>query len=325
MTYMRRVFSSEDLEGQTDILVSNSPSFISIASNSFTSDDDALPSSPTRRLSDEARKHTEDLEKRAKSRQMNGSQEVWNAITMLAPPACGLFFISSGLWVTEDAILQAKEMLLGEAEDLLTFLHHFEGEGRCIDSPYFSRIHAMPPLATISIVMGYLFHAPCSICYHLLCAFKLPPGKMRLDHWSRRLDQSMIYIMSVCTSYGTSGSRQYALASMLFSIDSIYRLYQPIHRPRSILLRMILAFSMPVLPAIVYGYYEEAMQFIIIFALSGWIFAAYPFGGYSHSIFHLIAALSNPIQLTLSTKLLTSEEAIQTAAICAVVAQALES
>jgi len=320
---MIRVHTVEDLNGKDDALASSS-SFLSIPNTSFALDeDDTLSLLSPGQVIDETNKHTIEAEKRAKSRQMNGTQEVWNAITMLATPACGLFFISSGLWVKEDFILQAKESLLGETEDLLTFVPYFEGEGRCINSPYFSKMYAMPPLATISIVLGYLFHAPCSIYYHLLCAFKLPPGKKRLDHWSRRLDQSMIYVMSVCTCYGTSGSPQYALASILLSIDSIYRLHQPTHRPNNILLRMILAFSMPILPVIVYGYYEEAIQFIIIYALSGWIFAAYPFGGYSHSIFHLVAALSNPIQLTLSTKLLTSQEAIQTAAICAVMAQAI--
>mmetsp|Transcript_13418 Transcript_13418/g.20152 ORF Transcript_13418/g.20152 Transcript_13418/m.20152 type:complete len:329 (-) Transcript_13418:39-1025(-) len=328
---MRRIRTVEELRKE-DALASSPYSASTI---SFTLSDDGvvemtkplvLVSSPGREHIDEVRKCAEEeLEKRARSRQMSGTQEVWNAITMLVTPAFGLFFALSGMWVTEDTILQAKEHLLGGTDDFSILEPLFEGEGRCIYSTYFPNLYAMPPLTTMSIVVGYLIHSPCSIYYHLLCAFKLPPGKERLDHWSRKLDQAMIYVMSFFTCYGTSGSSQYAVVSMIFSVDSIYRLFQPVYRPKSILVRMSVAFLMPVLPAILYGYHEQAKQFFIIFAVSGWMFASYPLGGYSHGIFHLIAALSNPLQLGLSTMLSTSEEAIQIAASCAVMKEILGS
>ena len=328
---MRRVDTVEELRRE-DALASSSLSACTVSvSFSTLSDGDVemtkpLVSLPGREKIDEAKKCAEELlEKRARSRQMSGAQEVWNAITMLVTPAIGLYFIFSGMWVTQDRILQAKEHLLGGTDEFSILEPLFEGVGRCINSTYFPNLYAMPPLATISIVVGYLMHSPCSVYYHLLCAFKLPPGKERLNHWSRKLDQAMIYAMSYFTCYGTSGSLKFAVVSMIFSIDSIYRLFQPVYRPKSILVRMIVAFLLPVLPAIVYGYHEQTRQYFIIFAISGWMFTSYPLGGFSHGVFHLIAALSNPIQLGLSTMLSTSEEAIQIAANCAAMKELLGS
>jgi hypothetical protein len=324
---MIRIHTVEELRKE-DVLASSLSSECTARVSFTLSDGDVgmtkpLVSSPGRQQIDEARRCAEELlEKRARSRQMSGAQEVWNAITMLVTPAIGLYFIFSGMWVSEDTILQAKEHLLGGTDD---FEPLFEGVGRCINSTYFPNLYAMPPLTTISIVVGYLMHSPFSVYYHLLCAFKLPPGKQRLDHWSRKLDQAMIYVMSFFTCYGTSGSFQFAIVSMIFSIDSIYRLFQPVYRPKSILVRMIVAFLLPVLPAIVYGHHEQARQFFIIFSVAGWMFASYPLGGFSHGVFHLIAALSNPIQLGLSTMLSTSEEVIQIAASCAVMKEILGS
>merc|ERR1719223_2040775 len=96
--------------------------------------------------------------------------------------------------------------------------------------PWFPNMHSMPPLATLSVVLGYLIHSPCSIYYHLLCAFKLPPGPKRLDHWSRRLDQAMIHIIGLFITFGQSGNLNYSLVSLVFNVDSFYRLFQPVHR-----------------------------------------------------------------------------------------------
>lgn len=301
------------------------PSLLELSS-SFPSDYDGdvekkkfLAPSFEKRNEDET--YAEEMERRASRRQMSTSQEVWNAITMLVTPLMGLFFILSGMWVGEEDVIRARESLLNDWNN--PFDLRFYGEDRCIRSRVFPRLPAVPPVATLSIVIGYMLHSPCSIYYHLLCAFKIPPGPKRLDHWSRRLDQAMIHVMGTFVSYGTSGSIKYGLISFAFTVDSIYRLFKPIHQPRGILVRMIICFLMPVLPALVYGYFEEVIQFVIIYAVSGWMFTMYPLGGYSHGFFHLIAAISNPIQLVLSTKLLTSQQAIQIAASCVVAAQSL--
>jgi hypothetical protein len=261
------------------------------------------------------------MERIASRRQMSTSQEVWNAITMLVTPLMGLFFVLSGMWVTEEDVLHARESLLNDINNPLDL--NVYREDRCIRSQVFPRLPAMPPVATLSIVLGYVLHSPCSVYYHLLCAFKIPPGPKRLDHWSRRLDQAMIHVMGTFVSYGISGSIKYGLISSAFTVDSIYRLFKPIHQPQSILIRMIICFLMPLFPALIYGYFEEVFQFLLIYAVSGWMFTTYPLGGYSHGFFHLIAALSNPIQLVLSTKLLTSRQAIEIAATCVVAAQSL--
>lgn len=299
------------------------PSLLEISS-SFSSDDSngserrKFVASSFERQSEEA-SYEEEMERRASRRQMNTTQEVWNAITMLVTPLMGLFFILSGMWVTEEDVTHARETLFTGVNDPMDV--HFDGEHRCIRSRFFPHLPAVPPVATLSIVLGYVLHSPCSIYYHLLCAFKIPPGPKRLDHWSRRLDQAMIHVMGTFVSYGTSGSIKYGLVSLAFTLDSIYRLFQPIHQPRGILVRMIIGFLMPVLPALVYGHIEEVLQFLLIYAISGWMFTTYPFGGYSHGFFHLVAAISNPIQLALSTKLLTSQQAIEIAASCVVTAQ----
>mmetsp|Transcript_5523 Transcript_5523/g.10511 ORF Transcript_5523/g.10511 Transcript_5523/m.10511 type:complete len:327 (-) Transcript_5523:4799-5779(-) len=310
--------------------ISDSQPSILALSSSFSSDDDddverkKFLASSSIEIGCEDKSYAEEMGRRASRRQMSTSQEVWNAITMLVTPILGLFFILSGMWVTEEDVIRARESLFHEFSDSNNQIDlYFEGQERCLHSQVFPRLPAVPPVATLSIVLGYVLHSPCSIYYHLLCAFKIPPGPKRLDHWSRRLDQSMIHVMGTLVSYGTSGSIKYGLLSLAFTVDSIYRLFRPIHQPRGILIRMIIGFLMPVLPALVYGHFEEVIQFLIIYALSGWMFTTYPFGGYSHGFFHLIAALSNPIQLVLSTKLLTSQQAIQIAASCVVAAQSL--
>jgi hypothetical protein len=250
--------------------------------------------------------------KKCEERFMTRNQEIWNAITMLFTPLFGLYFIFSGNWITEENLVKVNESLLGNKPDFLVGV-----EDKCISSAYFPNLHALPPWTTISVVIGFMLHSPCSIYFHLMCAFKLHTWQERLNHWSRRLDQAMIHIMGVFIVFGMSGNIRLGVIQLLFSIDSSYRLFQPGFRPRSNQIRILISIILTTLPAIMYEHYEDFTYLIVINLISTWIFVAYPFGGYSHGIFHLVIAMTNPIQLKLSTKVLSSQNAINIGATCA--------
>eukprot|EP01083_Nonionella_stella_P014238 40043_1 len=261
---------------------------------------------------------------------------------MLAPVLYALYFVLMGKWITEKDLEQAKQGLLRiyndiniHADDNQAFFSNnghghghappqyvpqfFEEQKHCFASSLFPHVYAFPPLPTLSMFLGFLFHAPCSIYYHLLCAYKLPSGPKRMTHWSRRLDQAMIHGMSVFHCLGYSGNVDYTLFVLAFSLDSMYRLFQGgVHRPRRILARMILAFILPILPLLSHGRILEFCQLLAIFATGGWLFSTYPFGGWSHGAFHIVLTLSNPITMLATTKLMASQEAIEIGAKCAI-------
>ena len=238
-------------------------------------------------------KFEDELEKKARERQMTCAQEVCNALTMLAPVLYALYFMLMGKWITEEDLEQAKQggiriyndinihadnkAFFSNGHEAQYFPQFFEEQKHCFASSLFPHVYAFPPLPTLSMFLGFLFHAPCSIYYHLLCAFKLPSGPKRMTHWSRRLDQVMIHSMSVFHCLGYSGNVDYTLFVLAFSLDSMYRLFQGgDHRPRRILARMILAFILPILPLLSHGRVLEFCQLIAIFATGGWLFSAYP-------------------------------------------------
>ena len=257
-------------------------------------------------------------------RHMSQNQEIWNALTMIFPVGIGIYYLLSSGFISEDDILRAEES--PRVQNLHTMNTIFGAtstgsvhqEQQCISSPYFPSLHALPPIGTISIALGYMLHSPCSMLYHYLCAYKLDTAPQRMEHWSRRLDQSMIHILGCFINFGISGSIPYCLMTLAFSVDSIVRLFKPGFRPKENQIRMGLTMSFNVMPAVIYGYYDDAAKIALIYAISAWIFAKYPFGGYSHGIFHLVAALATPIQLGMSTRLIASQEAIDIAAKCTV-------
>ena len=62
-----------------------------------------------------------------------------------------------------------------------------------------------------------------------------------------------------------------------------------------------------------------------VFALSGWLFAAYPIGGWSHSVFHLVIALVPPLVMTAAMQLPASHDQMKLAAQCAILQERLAS
>ena len=261
-------------------------------------------------------KFQEELEimsKRALERAMNTNQEVWNAVTMLIAPCYCLYYLLSGHWLTSADIA----IIRIESLDPSYSFNSFNGNIGCIQSSIFPKFHALPPLTVMAIIVGMVLHAPVSITYHLLCAFKIPQGPQRINHWSRRLDQAMIHVISILWSFGSSGNWKYALLSMMFNVDSIYGLYQRPFCPKKIARRFGVAMIMQSLPLFTSGDCFLIAQLLTIFAVSGWLFTRYPFGGYSHGMFHIVIALAPPLVLAASAKLPSGQDQILYAGKCA--------
>lgn len=254
----------------------------------------------------------EELERRALKRSMSSNQELWNAVTMLPAWLYGVYVCLSGEWLTQNDIDQVS---LIQHEWRSTF-----DSSSCIQSSMFPNLYAAPPLTVVAHTLGFFLHSPISIYYHILCAYKLPPGPKRMDHWARRLDQAMIHYISFMVAYSTSANTDYLLVTMAFNIDCMYRLFQKGMRPKRTLYRMICAFLIPVLPFIVRKEFLKVLLLVTIYSISGWLFASYPIGGWSHGAFHLVAWLSNPILIrsSLSLDVEIVRESIDTAAKCAV-------
>ncbi len=234
----------------------------------------------------------EELARRAYKRQMTSNQELWNALTMIPTPTYCLYFCLSGQWLTQNDIDQVVTSNSAIADwGLLSS----GGSSSCIQSSYLPNLHTIPPLTVLAMTIAACLHSPCSMYYHLLCAYKLPPGPKRMDHWARRLDQAMIHFMSFMFAFATSANSDYFLITMAFNIDCMYRLFQKGMRPKQTLYRMIAAFFIPVAPLVFRGEWWIVMKLVIIYGISGWLFSAYPLGGWSHGAFHLVCFLSNPI------------------------------
>lgn len=284
----------------------------------------------------------EDIARRAQKRQMTSTQELWNAISIIPSPLYCLYFCLSGAWLTQSDI---HNSLFGNADDMSMdmnfnvnatqaqieqqqqqYLDEWASSAsstRCIHSSFLPNLHSLPPLTVISATIACGLHAPCSMYYHLLCAYKLPPGPKRMDHWARRLDQAMIHFMSFLYAYTTSANIDYLLATMAFNIDCMYRLFQKEMRPKRTLYRMIVAFCLPVLPIVSRGEFWKAFQLLMIYTTSGWLFSAYPFGGWSHCAFHFVVFFSNPILLQYTSGLDAHvvRDSIDLAARCALIWQ----
>lgn len=252
----------------------------------------------------------EQLAERALKRSMTSNQELWNAITMFPTPLYCIFFCLGGHWLTQSDI----DRVSNASDDWESTFN----SSSCNQSSILPNFYALPPPPIIAMTVACVLHSPCSIFYHLLCAYKLPPGAKRMDHWARRLDQAMIHFMSFMFAYATSGNTDYFLIAMAFNIDCMYRLTQKGMRPKRTLIRMVCAFFIPVLPFFVRGNWVDAFLLLSIYGVSGWFFSAYPVGGWSHGIFHLMIFTSNPILMYASLKLDVDEvrDYVDTAAKC---------
>merc|ERR1712157_196734 len=180
-------------------------------------------------------------------------------------------------------------------------------------------LYALPPLPVVAIFIGIALHAPFSFFYHYNCATFLPPGIARIEHWSRRMDHSMIHVASAFLSYGTSGQRNYFLLNVIYNLDCVYRQFERRVRPKRNKLRIGISILLYTLPVLSRGDFHLFAQLWIIFFISAWFFAKYPIKGWSHSAFHFTISLIPYFLLQEACKLPASQPQIITAARCAII------
>lgn len=244
-----------------------------------------------------------DVEQYMSKREMTPTQERWNALTMIPSPLYCLYFLMAGCWMDTNTLLQ-------EANST-TFAT--TTQAGCLP---FTNMPALPPLPVLAVAFGIIVHAPFSFLYHWTFAHSLPAGASRTNHWSRRLDQSMIHVASASMSYATTGSWAFFLANVLYNVDCIYRQWQPRVHPQRNQTRIalsILAYTSPILIANV----PQFLLFWVIMGVAGWLFVQYPIGGWSHAAFHLVVAFIVPVLFVSAMQLPASYEALKLAAECA--------
>jgi hypothetical protein len=141
-------------------------------------------------------------------RTMTPLQERMNGLTMLAGALYGWYYCFSGMWLW-DNIDQVDPAALESAAANVVI--------QCRTSWLLQDLHVTPPLPMVFITLGLVAHAPVSFIYHWHYCTTLPPGKPRLDHWSRKLDQAFIHVASAFVSYGTSGRWDFFAFSVIFN------------------------------------------------------------------------------------------------------------
>jgi len=250
----------------------------------------------------------EQVKKAQKRAVMNAKQEVMNALTMLPPVIYCLFYLFTCAWLTPSDIEATKK----------SFINGNTQVNGCypLGSSLFSKLYSWPPDTVLSICIGSLICSACSFNYHLMCAFVLPPGISRIYHWSRRLDQSMIHIMSIFWCYASSGNMEYVVISIAFNVDSIYRIFQRKFWPKRIVTRIAIAFIIHSLPIILHETMKFNFLYLMIHCICFWVFHNYPFGKWSHTMFHLFMTTVPAMIMKASMKDERNQEHIDHAAKC---------
>ena len=128
----------------------------------------------------------------------------------------------------------------------------------------------------------------------------------------------MIHAFSSLSAYAVNGSIHLIAGITFFNMECIYlQLLQQVI-PRRNQLRLVislLAFAIPILQR---GDFLDFVKIHGFMFLGFCIFATYPFGGWSHAIFHLINMLVPPIMMKYVLELSPSQDQLNFAAKCAI-------
>lgn len=269
-------------------------------------------------------------------RMMTPVQEKWNAWTVVPNVLYCMHFLIAGKWLSEQAIEMAQLDMMSylemeeegdfrqwarevDASDHYSLLNMFDLEGKCISNSYFPNLHAFPPLTLVAIAMGTALHAPFSFLYHYNCATFLPPDVSRIEHWSRRMDHSMIHVVSAFLSYGTSGRWDYFVVNAVYNLDCVFRQFKLRVNPKLNKIRILISIVGYTIPVLKRGNFSIFLQLCVVIVISGWLFAKYPMKGWSHSAFHIVISLLPHLLLVFACTIPASQYQINTAARCAVV------
>lgn len=243
-----------------------------------------------------------DVEAYMARREMTATQERWNALTMLPSPLYCIYCILSASWVptttTDGSSIQPPPLDDDSSSPATQLVHYLWGAANtgCASLP-------IPPVSVLLVALGVCIHAPFSFHYHWVYAHRLPPGLSRTLHWSRRLDQAFIHVASACICAGLAATGNsawwcwyYVLANTLFQVDCIVQHFlRHAVRPRVNQLRIftsLVVYTLPVLLVL-----NEPMlfgQIWLCFGVGSYCFAAYPIGGWSHAVFHVVIAGAAP-------------------------------
>lgn len=265
----------------------------------------------------------------AESREMTPIQEKINALTVVPNPIYCIFYLLSGKWLSEEAISLAHDEMIStpsdqdwlDAADQFTLLSFLGIDTtRCITNPLLPSLYSLPPFPVMAVALGITLHAPFSFIYHWYYTHRLPPGSARMNHWSRRMDQSFIHVCSACMAYGTSGRWNFFWVNALYNLDCIYRQFKRRVYPRRNKIRLYISIIAYTLPIVRRGETILFLKLWTLFVLSGWLFAKYPIKGWSHSAFHIVVAFVPPLLMKAASGLAASEAHINVAARCAVLA-----
>mmetsp|Transcript_73593 Transcript_73593/g.204510 ORF Transcript_73593/g.204510 Transcript_73593/m.204510 type:complete len:321 (-) Transcript_73593:96-1058(-) len=161
------------------------------------------------------------------------------------------------------------------------------------------------PQASINVwicVVGQFLHMPFSMMYHVQMA-RLQKQVHPVDNPWRVLDQTFILLVAAMWAVALAGVLWYGLVVACLSLLYIYWLWKDLSdvrngRPadpskggapgrRHSLLMMVLIY---LVPPLLHGDWVDTLVAYCFFAASASIFVTYPFGGYSHAVFHLVLA-----------------------------------
>jgi len=240
---------------------------------------------------------------------MTPLQEKINGITTLPAGIYCAIFCLTGSWLSQALVQQTRSEID----------NNFQGDG-CISISWLPNLHAMPPMPVIAAAMSMILHMPFSFIYHYVYAAHLSPTA-RIDHWSRRMDQCMLHVYSTLLSYAYSGRMDFFLVNLIFNVDSILCQWEKQIIPRRNQTRLILSilcFTLPILESGDYNYFGRLWGTM---ATAFAVFALYPFGGWSHTVFHFIFLNVPPMMMTYIATLPASQDQLQLAAQCAVWAE----
>ena len=241
-------------------------------------------------------------------REMTPLQEKLNALTVLPSPMYCLYFIVSGEWIN----------IQNDYVDLnMSFIDEYDFKSEsCWDSWLFPDLRAMPPLPVILAALGVILHFPFSFIYHWKYAIELPPGFPRIGHWSRRLDHCFIHVISACFSLCSSGSWIYFCLCVLFNSNCAILHFKKKISPRRNQIRLAVALTLGAVPFLIRGEIHIFTQILSLLMISGWLFITYPFGGWSHALFHIVVAFIPRIVIQSACELQSSQFYIEVATRC---------
>lgn len=264
-------------------------------------------------------------------REMTRTQERWNALTMIPTTLYCLYFLLTAQWLDNSSSSSNTAMDSATAspqenqpvlewgaqnhaenwmETIRRALYHSwfahsatdtifpsietENASPCWESNDHSWWHWLPPLPILAVAIGICLHAPFSFLYHWRFAHRLP-ATARSQHWSRRMDQSMIHVCSTCLSYAVSGSWIYLLLNTVYNADCCRRQFRPVVRPKWNQVRIFISILGYTAPLAVRGEWQVFAELWAVLFAGGYFFVTYPVGGWSHAVFHLILVAVPPL------------------------------